>query len=70
MLDGLELPNTYHKQVKALLTYFEEHPEVYREIVSLAERIVMLKEEPEDSQQPEQVAKVYAQFLHAHRQLQ
>lgn len=70
VLDGLELPGSYHEQMNALLTYFQEHPDVHREMVRLAERIVKLKEEPNDSEQPEQVAQAYAEFLRAHPELQ
>ena len=48
MLDAFEWPEGYEEKNEELFRYYAGHPEEYREIVALGERLAALAHAPEE----------------------
>lgn len=56
MLDAFEWPAGYDKDNEKMFRYYAEHPEEYRELVAIGERLAALADLPEDDPKVEEVA--------------
>jgi hypothetical protein len=51
VLDALEWPEGYEEENEELFRYYAEHPEEYREIVAVGERLAALAHAPEEDRE-------------------
>ena len=51
MLDAFEWPEGYEEENEELFRYYAEHPEEYREIVAVGERLAALAHAPEEDRE-------------------
>ena len=56
VLDAFEWPEGYEQENEELFRYYAEHPEEYRELVAVGERLAALADVPEEDPEVERVA--------------
>lgn len=57
LLDAFEWPEGYEQENEELFRYYAEHPEEYRELVAVGERLAALVDVPEEDPEVERVAR-------------
>ena len=59
-LDAFDWPGDYRGMLETVARYYAERPEQLREMLAFNERMIALKDEPEDSPEVERAAEMYA----------
>lgn len=66
MFDAFEWPAGYDKDNEKMFRYYAEHPEEYRELVVIGERLAALADLPEDDPEVEEVAEDLLRHFERH----
>lgn len=62
-LDAFEWPEGYREMQEFIILYYARHPDEYREMLDVSERLAALANSPEDSPEVERVAEVLVRNL-------